>query len=183
MKLILKSIVLLVAIASLVLADSDEDSVARCKCFMRGTGWNLSGDSKLVCDTLKNAHYNNQTQECVIGKNNWYGPGAFNDICVKHLGFTNCQMKDRQINRRSIPDKKLERRSKNVGVQKEKANCQCLNTILAEPVDEKTKETCESIAGATFDEELESCKISPTNDLQLEEFRRYCLLFFSGSSC
>ncbi|WFD32974.1 hypothetical protein MSPP1_004031 [Malassezia sp. CBS 17886] len=107
MNFLFKALFLFSLIATVALANDkknaskasskNNDDHVFCKCFMRVTGWNLSGDSKTVCDTLKDAHYNAETQECDITSGNKFGPGAFNDICKQHSGFSNCQMKDRQI--------------------------------------------------------------------------------------
>lgn len=164
----------------------------RCKCFIRFTGQTVSGDSKKVCDTLKDAWYDSYTQECVIADSNWLGPGTFTSACLAHTGYTNCNDKDRQLDRREVPDKtpamvKRSIRESLKPVQKERrhelANCQCTNTIIGKVEDKKTQETCESIAGVKYDEDNKSCRISPANDLQISEFRYYCLLFATGSSC
>lgn len=99
MKLILSCLALLSLLSATILA---EESTARCKCFMRGTGWSLSGDSKKVCDTLRDTYFDDDNQEGVISKSNWYGAGTFNDVCLANTGFTNCQMKDRHLGRRSV---------------------------------------------------------------------------------
>ncbi|WFD32973.1 hypothetical protein MSPP1_004030 [Malassezia sp. CBS 17886] len=181
MNFLLKSITFLSAVAVVVLAKGDTE--ARCKCISR-LGWTFSGDSLSVCKTLKDAHFLNDTQECVIPDSNWYGPGAFNSICEAHFGFTNCQMKDRQLQRRTIPAKEenLETRDKKSS-SKGLADCQCVDSIFGHPEEDNTKESCGSIAGVNYDKGQQSCRISPSNDLQLEEFRRYCFLFGKSSSC
>ena len=188
MKLILSCLALLSLLSATVLA---EESTARCKCFMRGTGWSLSGDSKKDCDTLRDTYFDDANQECVIPKSNWYGAGTFNDVCLAHTGFTNCQMKDRQFNRRSVEAaerESIQKAAKRSQLEERnggdsRARCQCLNTIVGKPMKEKTMESCESIAGAHYDKNAQTCRLDKSNGLQLEEFRRYCLLFFEGSSC
>ena len=173
MNFLFKTLALLSILAAAVCAEN-----VRCKCMTRFSGATVSGDSKKVCLTLKDAKYDDDTQDCIIPDSNWLGPGTFTSACQAHTGYTNCNQKDRQLDRRAEKPAVLESRHKG-----EKAYCQCTNTILGYPVEEQTKETCESIAGADYDKDSQSCRISPANDLQLEEFRRYCLVFVKGSSC
>ena len=197
MNLLLKSFTLLLFLVGLVAAGKTEkrNGTTPCKCFLPISGWTLSGETKEICETLAGAHFNGDTQDCVISNSNWLGPGALNIMCEKK-GFSNCQMKNRQLQKRGEEEttaklsseevksgeKDVERRN-NVPSTNDKADCQCLNTILRSPVMEKSKKACSWIGEAVWDDSHKSCRIDEANSLMIEEFRRYCFLSFSGSSC
>lgn len=197
MNLLLKSFVLLSLLVGLTVAGNAEkrNGTTRCKCFLPVSGWTLSGETKEICETLAGAHFNGDTQDCVISNSNWLGPGAFNIMCEKK-GFSNCQMKNRQLQKRGeeektaelslpaedISEKVVERRN-NAPSTQGLADCQCLNTILRSPVIDKSKKACSWIGDAVWDDAHKSCRIDEKNALVIEEFRRYCFLSFSGSSC